>query len=370
VNTSVRYVGLDVHADTIVAAVAAEGRGEAKVVKSIPHEWRALQALLKSLQQQGKYTLMICYEAGPTGYLMYRKMKSAGFDCQVIAPSLVPKKSGQKVKTDRRDACALAQFLRSGDLTKVWVPDEACEALRDLSRAREAAKGAELNARQQLSKFLLRHGRRYAGKAWSQKHLEWIRQQQFEQEAQRRVLADYLKAVEDATQRVKHLVEDLEELSPTVTHLWPLIQALQAFRGIALVSAATLVAELGDLQRFGSAKQFMAYLGLNSREYQTGQTRIRGGITKSGNTHARRILVEAAHHARRLPAVSKTLRQRQAGVAPEVVRIANAAQQRLYKRLLHLTNKGKCRPKAVVAIARELAGFIWAVGQQEQLLAA
>jgi transposase len=370
VNTSVRYVGLDVHAETIVVAVAEEGRGEAKLVKTIPHEWRDLQATLKSLQQQGKYTLMICYEAGPTGYTMYRKMHSAGFDCQVIAPSLIPKKSGQKVKTDRRDACALAQFLRSGDLTKVWVPDETCEALRDLSRAREAAKGAETRARQQFSKFLLRHGRRYAGKAWSKQHFAWIRAQQFEHEAQRRVLADYLKAVEDATQRVKNLVEDLEELSPKVQHLWPLIKAFQAFRGIALVSAVTLVAELGDLKRFRSAKQLMCYLGLNSREHQSGPTRIRGGITKSGNTHARRILVEAAHHARLMPAVSKQLRQRQQGVAPEVIRIANAAQRRLYKRLWHLSNKGKCRPKAIVALARELAGFLWAVGQQEQLLAA
>jgi transposase len=277
VKLTLRYVGLDVHADTIVVAVAEEGRDEPQILTTIAHDWRELHAVLKRLQQNGKFILMVCYEAGPTGYVMYRKMQSAGFDCQAIAPSLIPKKSGEKVKTDRRDACALAKYLRSGDLTKVWVPDEACEALRDLSRAREAANAAELNARQQLGKFLLRHGRRYAGNAWSSKHLDWIRTQQFEHEAQRRVLADYLKAVEDATQRVKHLVEDLEEFSPKITHLWPLIKALQAFRGIALVSAATLVAELGDLKRFGSAKQLMAYLGLNSREHQSGPTRVRGG---------------------------------------------------------------------------------------------
>ena len=367
-NLTVRYVGLDVHADTIVIAVAEEGRGEAKIIKTILHEWRDLHALLKSLSKSA--TLLICYEAGPTGYVMYRKMKSSGFDCQVIAPSHIPKKCGQQTKTDRRDACALAHFLRSGDLTQVWVPDEACEALRDLSRAREAAKGAELNARQQLGKFLLRHGRRWSGTTWTKKHFDWIRAQQFEHEAQRRVLADYLKAVQDATQRVTGLVADLAELSPQIAHLWPLIKALQAFRDIALVSAVTLIAELGDLKRFGSAKQFMAYLGLTSKEHSSGLKQQRGGITKSGNRHARRILVEAAQHAHRLPAVSAQLRQRQEGVAPEVVRIANAAQKRLYQRMVHLFRKGKCRQKAVVAIARELAGFLWAVGQQEQLLAA
>lgn len=187
-------------------------------------------------------------------------MIGAGYHCQVIAPSLVPKKSCQAVKTDRRDAIALAHFLRSGDLTQVWVPDEACEALRDLSRVREAAKSAELTARHQLGKFLLQHGGRWPKSAWSVKHFEWIRAQKFEHESQRRVLADYLNAVENATQRVAALTKDLEELAPRTVHLWPLIHALQAFRGLALVSAVTFVAELGDLKRFGSAKQLMAYL--------------------------------------------------------------------------------------------------------------
>lgn len=367
-NSTLRYVGLDVHADTIVIAVAEEGRGDAKLIATIPQEWSALQPVLKRLSKEA--TLMICYEAGPTGYILYRKLRSAGYHCQVIAPSLIPKKSGQTNKTDRRDALALAHFLRSGDLTAVWVPDEASEALRDLSRAREAAKAAELNARQQLGKFLLRHGRRWTGTTWTKAHYAWIRQQQFEQEAQRRVLADYLKAVEDATQRVAHLVQDLQELAPQIPHLWPLIKALQAFRGIAFVSAVTLMSELGDLKRFASARQLMAYLGLASREHSSGLKQRRGGITKSGNSHARRILVEAAQHAHRLPAISQDLRKRREGVAPTVIRIAEHAQQRLYKRLVSLTRKGKCRQKAVVAIARELAGFIWAVGQQPELLVA
>ena len=366
-TNNVRYVGLDVHADTIVVAVAEAGRGEAKVVQKLAHEWRDLHALLKKLAKHGQ--LMICYEAGPTGYGMYRKMISAGYHCEVIAPSLVPKKSGQAVKTDRRDAAALAHFLRSGDLTQVWVPDEVCEALRDLSRAREAAKAAELSARHQLGKFLLRHGRRWTRTAWSIKHFEWIRAQKFEQEAQRRVLADYLNAAENATQRVAALTKDLEQLAPQAVHLWPLIRALQAFRGVALVSAVALVSELGDLKRFASAKQLMAYLGLTSREHSSGLKQQRGGITKSGNSHARRMLVESAHHAYRLPAISKELRKRRAGVSPEVIRIADKAMKRLYQRQVHFFRKGKGAQKTVVALARELAGFLWHVGQQEQLLA-
>ena len=351
-KVTVRYVGLDVHADTIVIAVAEEGRAPAKVLATIPHCWKTLYARLKALAAKGK--LLICYEAGPTGYVLYRKLQSAGFDCQVIAPSLIPRKSGQGVKTDRRDAAALAHFLRSGDLTKVWVPDEECEALRDLSRAREAAKRAELTARQQLSKFLLRHGRRWELSTWTQKHFDWIRTQKFEQAAQARVLADALQAVEDATARVERLAKDLEDLAPKVQHLWPIIRALQALRGIAFVSAVTLISELGDLKRFGSARQLMAYLGLVPSEHSSGLTQRRGSITKSGNSHARRILVEAAHHAFRLPITSKSLRQRQFGLAPEVIRIATKAQTRLHRRSLQLYQKGKSKPKVVVAIAREL----------------
>lgn len=326
---TVRYLGLDVHADTIVIAVAEEGRAPAKVLATIPHCWKTLHARLKVLAAQGQ--LLICYEAGPTGYVLYRKLRSAGFDAQVIAPSLIPRKSGVGVKTDRRDAAALAHFLRSGDLTRVWVPDEQGEALRDLSRAREAAKSAELAARQQLGKFLLRHGRRWELSTWTKKHLDWIRTQKFEQAAQNRVLADALRAVEDATARIERLET--------------------------------------DLQRFGSARQLMAYLGLVPSEHSSGLTQRRGSITKSGNSHARRILVEAAHHAPRPTTTSKILRQRQLGLAPEVIRIANKAQQRLQRRFLALYQKGKSKPKVVVAIARELAGFLWAIAQQPQLLA-
>jgi len=365
VKDNVRYIGLDVHADTIVIAVADEGRSPAKILGEIAHCWTTLAARLKGLAAKGK--LVICYEAGPTGYGLYRQMRSAGYDCQVIAPSRTPQKNAQ-VKTDRRDAATLAHFLRSGDLTDVWVPDEECEALRDLSRAREAAKRAELAARQQLGKFLLRHGRRWEKSTWTLEHYAWIRRQKFEFESQRRVLADALQAVEDATARVQRLEKALEELAPQSPRLWPIIRALQAFRGIALVSAVTLISELGDLKRFGTPRQLMAYLGLVPSEHSSGLTQRRGTITKSGNAHARRILIEAAHHAYRLPIVSRKLRQRQEGIAPGVIRIALRAQSRLYSRTVHLFKTGKSRPKVVVAVARELAGFIWAVGREEQLL--
>lgn len=365
-KTTVRYVGLDVHADTIVIAVAEEGRAAAKVLAKIPHCFKTLRARLKVLSAKAK--LLICYEAGPTGYGLCRQLREAGFEAQVIAPSLIPRKSGQGVKTDRRDAAALAHFLRSGDLTEVWVPEEACEALRDLSRAREAAKKAELMARHQLDKFLLRHGRRWEKTSWTQLHLTWIRTQKFEHEAQRRVLADALQAVEDATARVERLEKDLADLAPQVEPLWPIIRALQAVRGIAFISAVTLVSELGDLKRFGSARQLMGYLGLVPSERSSGLTQHRGSITKSGNSHARRILVESAHHAHRLPSPSPALRQRRVGLAPGVIRIADKAQSRLHRRAMQLYQKGKTKPKVIVAIARELAGFLWAIAQEQQLL--
>lgn len=366
-KATVRYVGLDVHADTIVIAVAEEGRLAAKALGTIAHDWKTVHARMKVLAAKGR--LMICYEAGPTGFGLWRKLQSAGYDCQVISPSQIPQKSGVAIKTDRRDAATLAHFLRSGDLTSVWVPDEACEALRDLSRQREAAKRAELVARQQLGKFLLRQGRRWEKSTWTQQHLEWIRAQKFEQAAQQRVLADALRAVEDATARVQRLEQDLQELAPQAQHLWPIIRALQAVRGIAFISAVTIVSELGDLKRFGSARQLMAYLGLIPSEHSSGLTQRRGGITKSGNSHVRRILVEAAHHSFGVSATSKALRKRQLGIAPEVIRIAQKAQARLGRRARYLYQKGKSKPKVVVAIARELAGFLWAIGQQPQLLA-
>jgi len=366
-NASVVYVGLDVHKDSIVIAVAREGREPAETWKTIPHDGVRLRKALKSLLREGE-RLRVCYEAGPTGFGLCRSLRKAEIDCVVVAPSLVPGKPGDHVKTDRRDARKLTHFLRSGDLTEVHVPEEAVEAIRDLERARDDAKRTERVARHQLSKFLLRQGRVWEQGTWTQKHRDWIRTQQFAYPAQQRVLEDYLKTVEDLAERVARLTGQLEELVQD-TVLAPLVRALQAFRGISAVSAATIAAEVSDLRRFASAGQFMSYVGLVPSEDSTGQRRRQGRITRCGNGHLRRILVETAWHYRHVPRLSQELRRRSQGVADGVRRLAWEAQQRLHKRLYHLLHAGKSPQKAIIAVARELAGFIWAVGQEETLLA-
>jgi transposase len=349
-------------------AVAREGREPAVKWKTIPYDGVRLRKALKMLVKDGE-CLKVCYEAGPTGFGLYRRLQEAGIDCIVVAPSLVPGKPGDRVKTDRRDALRLAHFLRSGDLTEVHVPDEAVEAIRDLERARGQAKRAETVARHQLSKFLLRHDRHWDYPAWSQRHLAWIRAQEFADAAQRAVLADYLKTVEDATERVSRLTASLEKLVEE-TVLAPLAKAFQAFRGISSVTAIALAAEVGgDLRRFATAGQFMSYVGLTPSENSTGERRRQGSITRCGNAHLRRLLVEAAWHYRHAPAMSKELRRRNQGVGESVRRIAWEAQKRLHARLYHLLHVGKSSQKAVVAVARELGGFLWAVGQEERWLA-
>lgn len=362
-STSVVYVGLDVHKDSIVIAFAREGREAAEHWKTIANDGVRLRKALRLLAKDGE-VLKVCYEAGPTGFGLYRRLRETGIDCTVVAPSLVPGKPGDRVKTDRRDARKLAHFLRSGDLTEVYVPDQAVEAIRDLERARDDAKRAERVARHQLSKFLLRQERHWQGTTWTQKHRDWIRVQKFDYPAQQRVLEDYLKAVEDLAERVERLTTQVEELVQE-TALAPLVKALQAFRGISVVSAVTIAAETSDLRRFASASQFMSYVGLVPSEDSTGKRRRQGAITRCGNGHLRRILVEAAWHYRHAPAMSKELRRRNQGVAAGVRRIAWETQKRLNKRLYHLLHAGKSTQKAITALARELAGFLWAVGQEK-----
>jgi transposase len=281
----------------------------------------------------------------------------------------VPKQQGCRIKTNRRDAAKLAHFLRSGDLTIVAIPDEATEAVRDLCRAREAAERAERVARQQLSKLLLRHGRRFTGKTtWGKTYREWIARQRFERPAQQAVLEDYVAAVDLASDRVQRLTTKLAE----VVKDWdraPLVQALQALRGIDLLSAATIAAEIGDFGRFVKAPDFMGFLGLIPSEDSTGDEHRRGRITRTGNAPVRRILVEAAWHYKRPPLLSKALRQRSSGVAAGVRSIAWKAQGRLHRRMKRLWDRGKESQKAAVAVARELAGFVWAIAREEVLLA-
>jgi transposase len=367
--SNLRFVGLDVHKETAVMAVADQGDSDARVVGTYCNDVNKILSQLKKLSPDLSQ-LRVCYEAGPTGFGLCRRLKSAGIDCRVIAPALVPKQVGLRIKTDRRDACRLAHFLRSNDLTTVWIPDEQTEALRDLERARDDAKNAERVARHQLSKFLLRNERIYrGGTEWTIKHLDWIRQQQFDDRCKQCVLDDGVKAVEDATARVKRLMKLIEEHVQGHA-LRPLIQALMAFRGIQLLSATVIAAEIGDLRRFKTARQLMAFLGLVPSEASSGQSVKRGCVTKTGNAHVRRILVEAVQHYRHRPVLSQALRKRQVGVSPEVLQISWTAQQRLCSRLTHLVlNRNKPRNKAIVALARELAGFIWSVGQLPQVQA-
>ena len=357
-----RFVGLDVHKDSIAIAVADEGGAEPSTLCTIPHD---VGLLLKRLRRLGQ--VRCCYEAGPTGYGLYRALSEAGIACKVVAPSLVPVRAGDRIKTDRRDAAKLARFLRSGDLTEVVVPEETTEAMRDLERARDAAKRAERTARHQLGKFLLRHGKRYPLRvSWTRNHLEWIRKQRFDHEAQNRVLDDHLKAVEDASARVASLTKSIEELVQSWC-LVPLVRNLQALRGVNLVSAVVIAAEIGDFRRFRRPTELMGYLGLVPSEHSSGESRRRGRITKTGNGHVRRILVESAWAYRYRAAVTPALRKRSKEASEEARRISWRAQQRLCGRYRRLTGRGKNRQQTVTAIARELAGFIWAVAQATTL---
>jgi transposase len=361
-----RFVGLDVHSTTISVAVAEEGRDEPLFLTRLPND-RA--RLLKSLDRLGPRSSLHCaYEAGPTGYGLQRALTEAGIRCDVIAPSKMPRKSGDQVKTDRKDAVRLAHCLRAGDLVAVHVPDQACEAMRDLLRAREDARRAQLCARHQLSKFLLRHERRWAKSTWTKPHIEWIEQQRFEHAAQSRVLEEYLHSVNEATARIARYDALLAELVPS-TEQAALIQALQAFRGIQLLTAASVAYELGDLRRFPTPSRLMGYLGVTPSEDSSGDRVRRGAITKAGNKGLRRLLVEAAWSYRHSPREAYRLRKRAQGVAPRVRAIAWKAQVRLNKRYRHMHARGKPKQKVLVAIARELAGFLWAAGQEETLLA-
>jgi transposase len=358
---TVRFVGLDVHKDSIAIAVADSTGGEPSQLAIVPNDTAGLIKRLCKLGPKGQ--LRCCYEAGPTGYGLCRDLRAAKIRCTVVAPSLVPRAPGERIKTDRRDAAKLARFLRSDDLTEVVVPDSSTEAMRDLERAREDAKNAERVLRHQLQKFLLRHGRRYPEKTnWTQGHLRWIESQHFEHEAQQRVLTDALRAVQLAAARIEQLDKDIAELVEGWS-MKPLVDGLQALRGIQLLTAVTIAAEVGNLRRFESAPRFMAYVGAVPGEHSSGERRHRTRITKTGNAHLRRVLVESAWCNRFKPSISKRLVRRQKDVSTEVRDIAWRAQNRLHSRYRRMLGRGACTQKTVVAMARELAGFVWAVGQ-------
>jgi len=356
-----KYVGLDVHKETIAAAIAKAGRQEAMSYGEISNTPVAIEKLAKKMSAHREQVLF-CYEAGPCGYGIYWQLKKMGYDCIVVAPSLIPKKAGDRVKTDRRDAITLARLLRAGELTGVWVPDKEQEAVRDLTRAREDMKAMEGHARQRLGAFLLRHGKKYSGKsAWTQAHFRWMEELTFEHTSQQIVFQEYV----DMVKHVKCRVAELEQQMRIIVEDWELgemVTALMALKGVNMITAMTVVAELGDISRFESARQVMSYLGLVPSEHSSGNRQRRGGITKSGNGHVRRVLIEAGW-CYRFPARKTTILERRAEkTSKEVQAIAWKAQTRLCMRHRHLLSKGKRPVEVCTAVARELAGFIWAIG--------
>jgi transposase len=362
----VRFLGMDVHAETIAVAIA-EADGEVRSLGTMANRAESIRKLVKKLGPVEH--VRACYEAGPTGYVLYWQLAELGLRCEVIAPTLVPMKAGDRVKTDRRDAERLARSYRSGDLTPVWVPDEGSEALRDLVRAREAAKQDQLRARHRLNKFLLRSGQRPAAgvKAWTLPYMAWARQLRFQQVARESTRLDYLHEVEHMAERVKRLEQAIAEAVKLATpELQEVIQGLQALRGVAQISAVTIAAELGNISRFASARQLMGYSGTVPSENSSGQRTRRGGITKTGNAHLRRIAIEAAWSYRLPPGIGPGLRKRQQGVPEEIKEIAWKAQHRLHKRYVRLATAGKDQRKIVTAVGRELLGFIWAIGVQAE----
>jgi transposase len=358
-----RFIGMDVHRDTIVVAVTAIGDvGKATPYGTLPNTPAALEKLVRRLRQAGSGPLKFCYEAGPCGYGVHRNLTKMGEDCIVVAPSMIPRKAGERQKNDKRDAASLAVLHRGGLLTAVWVPDAAHEAMRDLIRARLAAVRTVRTARQQLSAFLLRHERVYpAGRtAWTKAHRGWLADQCFVQPAQQIVLEENIEAVRLGEQRRDRIDGYLRAQIPTWS-LFPLVHNLSALRGLDKIASAGLAAAMGDPSRFASAPDFMAYLGLVPSEHSSGPKRCIGAITKTGDVHARTLLIEAAH-SYRFPARIARHKLTTVDAVPDAVReIAWKAQTRLCQRYRHMVARGKLNQVVVTAIARELAGFVWSI---------
>jgi transposase len=353
---------MDVHKATISVSVAEAGAGEVRHLGEIEATPEAVAKLVKRLHKDGG-KLLFCYEAGPCGYGLYRQLRVLGESCRVVAPSMIPKKAGDRVKTDRRDSLNLTRLLRSNDLTAVWVPAEPQEALRDLTRAREDQVGMLHRAKQHLQALLLRHGKVFPGKnPWTQAHERWLEAVRFDQPLQQIVFQEAMDLVHHLGRRIQEMDREIEAAG-SASAFAPLIRGLMALRGINRLSATTLAAEIGELHRFPGGPELMGYLGLVPSEHSSGSRVSRGGLTKTGNGHARRVLVEAAW-TYRFQARKTAHLQRRAEQAPEAVQeIAWKAQKRLCARYRHLQARGKPMPKVCAAIARELVGFIWAIGQ-------
>jgi transposase len=358
------FVGFDTSKLRNAVAVAEDGRsGEVRFLGEIENSGPATAKLVRKLASRYR-RMTFCYEAGPTGYGLQRQIQDLGYECVVVAPSLIPRKPGDRVKTNRRDAISLAKQLRAGELTAVWVPDPHHEAIRDLTRAREAAVEDLRRKRQQIAALLLRQGRHYEGKtAWSKTHLKWLASQPLEHPEQRIAFEEMLLAMRQAQERMERLEQAIRTAVPDWS-LGEVVTALMAVRGIDLISATGFLAEIGDLSRFQTPRELMAYLGLVPSEASTGDRVKRGSITKAGNRRARRILVEASWSYQHPPRVGKH-KQANVAAAPRAVReIAWKAQCRLSGRYRALIRKGKLKTVAVTAVARELCGFIWAINRE------
>jgi transposase len=361
---------MDVHKNSIEIAIAQQGRkGEVRSYGKINGTLTALDKLVRKLVSSGT-RLHFVYEAGPCGYQIYRHLTAKGFDCTVAAPSRIPRASGDRIKNDRRDAIMLARLHRAGELTPSYVPSAEDEAMRDLTRAREDAKSDEKKSKQRLLSFLLRSGHKYTGGSpWSKAHMRWLSDIKMPHRCQQIVFQEYIDTLSQCSARVQRLTEQIRQLVPQ-WRLHPVVQALQSLRGVSLIVAATTVAELGDLKRFKSPVELMSYLGLVPSEHSSGDQTKRGAITKTGNTHVRRVLVEAAWAYRLRARVSRALLKRQEGLPQRICDISWKAQVRLCSRYRRLWAKGKAKQVIVTAIARELCGFIWAIAHETALSAA
>jgi transposase len=354
------YVGLDVHKATIAVAVVRGLRSQAQYFGEIANTPAEIKKLVKRLSPEGE-VMNFCYEAGGCGYEVYYQLKKLGQECDVVAPSLIPRKAGERIKTDRRDAMMLAKLHSSGDLTAVWVPDKEQEAMRDLSRAREDMMQMQTKARQRLGAFLLRHGKVFEGKSrWTQAHWRWMETITFETAMQQIVLQEYIEAAKDLERRVLGL-EGQIRLAMTGWNLEPVVKALMALRGVSLITAVATIAELGDLTRFDTPKELMAYLGLVPSEHSSGGNKRQGAITKTGNGHVRRMLVESAWNYRFPARKTRDIQKRAEQTSEPVQAIAWEGQKRLCARYQKLINAGKVKQQVTTAVARELTGFIWAI---------
>lgn len=360
-NHSTVFVALDVHQKSIVAAYAVDA-GEVEDLGDIGTRQYDLDRLCKRMQSKGARVRFV-YEAGPCGYAVYRYLTGKGFDCTVCAPSKVARKPGDRVKTDQRDARKLVRALRMNDLSAVHVPDAADEAFRDLVRVWSAARQDVAKAKQRLKSFLLVHDVRYTGKAnWGPAHRRWLSEFVFKEMNSQLAFQEHLHAIEDRLAQCERLQAMLQE-SAVHWRFYPVVRAIQALRGVQFTVAVGLIAELGELSRFASAPQVMAWLGMTPSEYSTGERRRQGAITKCGNAHARRLLIEAAWAYRYPPKVSPSIQQRHEGLPKAIIDRAWDAQLRLCKRFRKLTARGKPHNVALVAVARELAGFIWDIAR-------